>query len=77
MANTKAVAKKGTHKRVSDSLTKMVDQMNETGVQTLFNVFAKEAEEFKLDMERKKYLREELQLKAVDLNTWQTASDVI
>ena len=28
-------------------------------------------------MERKKYLREELQLKDVDLNTWQTASDVI
>ena len=63
--------------RVSDTLTRLVDKMQPEGVQTIFGVFAKETQEFKLDMERKKFLREELNLKDVDLNGWQTAADVI
>lgn len=62
---------------MSDSLTKLVDKMNPEGVQTILGVFAKETEEFKLDMERRKFLREELHVKDEDLNSWQTAADVV
>ena len=62
---------------MSDSLTKLVDRMKPEGVQTILGVFAKETQEFKLDLERKKFLREELHVKDVDLNSWQTAADVI
>ena len=62
---------------MGDSLTKLVDKMKPEGVQTILGVFAKESQEFKLDRERKKFLREELQLKDVDLNSWQTAADVV
>ena len=62
---------------ISDSLTKLVDKMQPEGVQTILGVFAKETEEFKLDLERKKFLKEELKLKDADMNGWQTAADVI
>ena len=67
----------GKAARVSDTLTKMVEKMNEEGVQTLFGVFTKEAQEFQLDRERRRFLKEELHLKDVDLNSWQTAADVV
>lgn len=76
MSKTKAVAS-SSRKTVSDSLTKMVENMNEEGMQTLFDVFSREAQEFKLDLERRRFLREELQLKDVDLNKWQNAADII
>lgn len=63
--------------RVNDTLTKMVEKMNDEGVQTLFGVFTKEAQEFQLDRERKRFLKEELHLKDVDLNSWQTAADLV
>lgn len=69
MGNTKTA--------ISDSLTRLVDKMPADGVQTILGVFAKETQEFKLDLERKKFLKEELHLKDVDLNSWQTAADVI
>ena len=69
MGNTKTA--------ISDSLTRLVDKMPAEGVQTILGVFAKETQEFKLDLERKKFLKEELHLKDVDLNSWQTAADVI
>lgn len=77
MSNTEPVAKSSGRKTVSDSLTKMVENINQEGMQTLFDVFSREAQEFKLDLERKKFLREELQLKDVDLNSWQNAADII
>lgn len=67
----------GTVAKISDSLTKLVDKMDPAGVETIFSVFAKEAQEFKLDLDRKKFLREELRLKDVDLNSWQNAADII
>lgn len=62
---------------INDSLTKLVDKMKPEGVQTILGVFAKETQEFKLDLERKKFLRDELHVKDVDLNSWQTAADVV
>lgn len=62
---------------IGDSLTKLVDTMKPEGVQTILGVFAKETEEFKLDVERRRFLREELHLKDADLNSWQTAADVV
>lgn len=62
---------------VSDALTGLVDKMKPEGVQTILGVFAEETQEFKLDLERKKFLREELHVKDVDLNAWQTAADVV
>lgn len=62
---------------INDTLTKMVDKMNEEGVQTILGVFTKEAREFQLDREKKRFLKEELHLKDVDLNSWQTAADVV
>ena len=78
MSSTNDVTNAGGKKpSISDSLTKLVDKMKPEGMQTIFGVFAQEAEAFKLDLERKKCLREELKLKDVDMNGWQTAADVI
>lgn len=78
MSNTNDMTNAGGKKpSISDSLTKLVDKMKPEGMQTIFGVFAQEAEAFKLDLERKKFLREELKLKDVDMNGWQTAADVI
>lgn len=77
MSKTKAIAKSNEKKKVNDSLTKIVENMNEEGMQTLFDVFSREAQEFQLDMERKRFLKEELHLKDVDLNSWQTAADLV
>ena len=63
--------------KISDSLSKLVDKMDPEGVETIFGVFAKEAQEFKLDLERRKFLRDELKLKDVDLNSWQNAADIV
>ena len=62
---------------IGDSLTKLVDKMKPEGVETIFGVFAQEAEEFRLDRERRTFLRETLNLKDEELNSWQTASDVV
>ena len=62
MSKTKAIAKSNEKKKVNDSLTKIVENMNEEGMQTLFDVFSREAQEFQLDMERKRFLKEELHL---------------
>ena len=77
MVDSKNAAKTGEMAAISDSLTKLVDKMQPEGVQTILGVFAKETQEFKLDLDRKKFLKEELHLKDVDLNTWQTAADVV
>ena len=78
MSNTETVTKTGrTLSGISDSLTKLVDKMNPEGVQTILGVFAKETQEFKLDLDRKKFLKEELKMKDVDLNGWQTAADIV
>ena len=76
MSNTNT-PKTGKMTAISDSLTKLVDKMQPEGVQTILGVFAKETQEFKLDLERKKFLKEELHVKDTDLNSWQTAADVI
>ena len=62
---------------ISDSLTKLVDKMKPEGVETIFGVFAQEAEEFKLDRERRTFLRDTLNLKDEELNSWRTAADVV
>ena len=62
---------------IGDSLTKLVDKMKPEGVETILGVFAQEAEEFKLDRERRTFLRETLDLKDEQLNSWQTAADVV
>ncbi|MBQ2202066.1 MAG: hypothetical protein II412_05785, partial [Clostridia bacterium] len=78
MSNTNDMTNAGGRKpTISDSLTKLVDKMKPEGVQTILGVFAQETQEFKLDLERKKFLKEELKLKDADLNGWQTAADVI
>ena len=76
MTDTKT-GKTGRTAILSDSLTRLVDKMQPEGVQTILGVFAKETQEFKLDLERKKFLKEELHLKDADLNSWQTAADVV
>ena len=69
--------RRGALSTMGDSLTRLVDRMNPEGVQTILGVFAKETEEFKLDRERRRFLREELQLRDEELNSWQTAADVV
>ena len=77
MAKTGSTNAGGTFTKIGDSLTKLVDKMDPEGVKTIFGVFAQESQEFKLDQERKRFLREELHLQDVDLNSWQNAADII
>lgn len=78
MSNTNDMTNAGGRKpTISDSLTKLVDKMKPEGMQTIFGVFAQEAEEFKLDRERRQFLRQTLDLKDEELNSWQTASDIV
>ena len=77
MSKMSTTGNKGAFAAIGDSLTKLVDKMNPEGVQTILGVFSKETEEFRLDRARRKFLREELHLKDEDLNSWQTAADVV
>lgn len=65
------------NQKKGDSLVSFVDKMNPEGAHAILNIFEKEAEELKLDFARKEFLKEELHLKDVDMNSWQTAADVI
>lgn len=67
----------GKTAHISDSLTKLVDKMNPEDVKTIFGAFVQEAQEFKLNRERKEFLRDELHLKDEDMNHWQTAADIV
>ncbi len=77
MAKSNGSKTVGKRVKFNDTLTNLVNGMDRWAVDSLFSVFAHETQEFKLDRERKQFLRDELQLKDVDLNGWQDAADII
>ena len=74
---TKGLQKSTSKPKKSDSLIDFVDKMKPESTQAILRIFEKEAEEVKLDFARRNFLKEELHLKDVDMNNWQTAADVI
>ena len=60
-----------------DELTSSVNRMRSDGVLTLFKVITNEANEFVLDMKKRKALKEVLGAEDEDAASWRTAADVI
>lgn len=63
--------------KAGDALSQMIGQMNPEGVQTIFGVISKEAEEFRLDTQKREILAQECGIKDSEAASWQTAADVI
>ena len=60
-----------------DALTQLIGQMKPEGIQTIFGVIAKEAEEFRLDSEKRKTLTREYGMNGKEVGSWQTAADIV
>ena len=60
-----------------DALTQIIGRMKPEGIQTIFGVIAEEAEEFRLDSEKRKTLAREYGMSGTDVSSWQTAADIV
>ena len=60
-----------------DALAQLIGQMKPEGVQTIFGVISKEAEEFRLDTLKREILAQQCGVKDSEAESWQTAADVI
>lgn len=60
-----------------DALTQLIGGMKPEGIQTIFGVIAQEAEEFRLDSEKRKTLTREYGMSGKEVSSWQTAADVV
>lgn len=60
-----------------DVLTQIIGRMKPEGIQTIFGVIAEEAEEFRLDSEKRKTLAREYGMSGKEVSSWQTAANIL
>ena len=60
-----------------DALAQLIGQMKPEGVQTIFGVISKEAEELRLDALKREVIAQQCGVKDTEADSWQTAADVI